>query len=68
MTKRLRELEARVERLPPQWTGHKAFAELKGYRMALEDLAPVLTAAREVVHSNGNEADVHALERTLAVL
>lgn len=54
MTKRLRELEevARVAKLSAYMPGNTlpgtATARVEGYRMALEDLKPVLEAARWV--------------------
>lgn len=80
VTPRLRKLEA-LEAEASEMPKHEDFkkggtvaqldyvtlkAHVRGYRMALADLAPVLEAAWEVIHSRGNEADVHALEGALA--
>ncbi len=49
MTPRLRELEAAAANTPTHWTGHKDHARVYGYKMALEDLKPVLDAAKEIL-------------------
>ena len=75
MTKRLRELEAKESKYADykfqySTTAQGARARAEGYRMALEDLRPVLEAAQESVEYFATLAAIpdagYKLEHTLA--